>query len=84
MFILCNDFNEDGCIIVYDVSLLFNCYLYGMLYLYIGGGVYDYCNFLVGVFNIIDIILFIIMDINFEEGYVDIGFYNFFVWINVY
>jgi len=72
----CNDLNADGRISVYDASLLASCINFGVNHNHPGEGAHDHCNFPGGVVNVLDTVTLTIMEVNFEEGYVDVGIKN--------
>lgn len=80
----CNDLNADGAITVFDASLLASCINFGTNHPHIGNGTHNHCNFPSGVLNTTDTVSLSIMDVNFEEKYVDIGMYNYTTRVNAY
>lgn len=82
----CNDLNADGDITVYDASLLASCLNFGASHLHQnqGQGYHNHCNFPYGIVNSLDTATFSIIDVNFDEQYVDIGITNPTDYINAY
>ncbi len=80
----CIDLNADGSITVFDASLLASCINFGTNHPHLGSGAHDHCNFPSGVLNTTDTVSLSIMDVDFEEGYIDIGIYNRTTRVNAY
>lgn len=72
----CNDLNADGEMTVYDAALLSNCLVYGASHPHEGQGAHDHCNLPGGLVNILDTVTLSIMDINYENQYLDIAITN--------
>lgn len=80
----CNDLNADGAITLFDAALLASCINYGTTHPHDGTAIHDHCNFPDGVTNINDTVFFSILEVNFDENYVDIGLRNPIDKINAY
>ena len=80
----CNDLNADGNITVYDAALLASCINFGNNHPHQGSGSHNHCKFPGGVLNATDTVSLSIMDVNFEEQYLDIGIFNNTTRVNAY
>ncbi|HMQ46939.1 MAG TPA: lysyl oxidase family protein [Saprospiraceae bacterium] len=80
----CNDLNADGDITLFDAALLASCINYGNAHPHDGSAIHDHCNFPDGVTNINDTVYFSILEVNFDEQYVDVGLRNPVDKINAY
>lgn len=72
----CNDLNADGEITVYDAALLTQCVNQRSAHTHDGAASHDHCNFPNGIENPKDTVVLSILDVNWEQKYVDIGMRN--------
>lgn len=73
---ICNDLNTDGNITVYDAALMANCANFGNAHAHTGTSSHDHCQFPGGIKNLKDTVSLSILDVNWEDQYIDIGLRN--------
>lgn len=69
----CNDLNADSMLTVYDAALMASCLNYGINHVHEDTGPHDHCSFPAGLINPLDTVTLSILDVNFEDNYLDIG-----------
>lgn len=81
----CNDLNADDAISVYDAALLSSCLNYGATHVHTGeGGIHDHCSFPSGTVNTSDTATLTILNVDFEQKFIDIGLSNPHSKVNAY